>query len=343
MFYHPLPRNLEAALRDVTDPKPLVRMSAIRDLVPHADDARDRIVSALEIAMRDDVPMVRAHAAEALGDVCGKAALPALLVAVEDKNQLVRQKAIGALGELGDARAQQRLERALSDERPEVRFQAVIAYPRVCSSREHALSAVVAATRDDDDHVAHIAFRMAEELTEQEGGPLEGSVAMRARACLRHDSPRVRAVAAVILAAAGEDGADETLVGVIDGSVATDEQEDVAAAIEAASDRELDAARPALERRAFGGFLGFGRDPLRWHARVALARMGHPRARADILSELGSYSYESRTLAVSAAGRAGLREAQPRILEMKGRPDRAAPSAVEAALAQLEPSARSAK
>ncbi len=336
MLYQALPRTLEAALRDVVDPKPLVRVSAVRDLVRHAEDARDRVVAALEKALKDDNAMVRAHAAEALGDVGAEGSLQALLVAVEDEHQLVRQKAIAALGEAGDSRAQSRLERALRDSRPEVRFQAVIAYARVATSREDALKAIVFATGDDDDVVAHIAFRMAEELLQGEGEDAAPAVAARARACLDHKSPRVRAVAAVILGAMGEPAADPVLVQIADGTIATPETEDIAAAIDLVADRKLEAARPALAKRAKRGVLGFGRDELWWNARTSLARLGDAEAKKAIVSDLTSLSLERRTLAVAAAGKAQVTEAKSTLLEMRDRPDRADPGAVESALALLE-------
>lgn len=331
MFFPQLARNLEAAFRDVKDPKPAVRAAAAKDLVRHAETARSRVIGALESALGDEAPMVREAAAEALGDIDATEALGALLVAVEDDDQLVRQKAILTLGHLKDSRAQQRLERALRDPRPEVRYQAVMAYPRVASDRQDAQKATADATRDDDPHVVHVAFRMAEELAE--GGPLSKAILARAKECLEHDSPRVRAVAAIVLATSGDDAADRVLLGVVDGTVRTDEPEDVAAAIDLAGERRLRGVDKALERRAFGGV--FKRDPFRWHARVALATMGHVRARTEILAELGSRSYERRTLAVSAAGKARLTDARERIAAMKDHPERAEPGAVEAALALL--------
>ncbi len=330
MFYPSLPRNLEAACRDVSDAKPAVRASAMKDLASHVEVDRERVVSALTKGLSDDAPAVRAAAAEALGDVGATGALSNLLVAVEDDDQLVRQRVILALGELRDPRAQQRLERALGDERPEVRYQAVMAYPRVAKEREDAERAIVRATRDDDDHVVHVAFRMAEELAEE--GPISRGILDRARACLRHDAARVRVVAAIVLARSGDAAGDAILTSVVVGSLKTDEPEDLAEAIDLSGERKLEPCTRALERRAFGGLLSFVRDPYRWHARVALARMGHERAKKEIVDELVSRSYERRTLAVSAAGRARLLEAKPRIVEMKDRPERADQNAVQAAL-----------
>ncbi len=338
MLYQPLPRTLDAALRDVGDPKPLVRVSAVRDLVPHATGARARVIQALERALGDANALVRAHAAEALGDLAAEDALAALLVAVEDEHQLVRQKAIAALGEIKDGRAQTRLERALQDPRPEVRFQAVIAYPRVTGSRQDALRAVLAATRDEDDSVAHIAFRMAEEVAGQaEDEPADPALLARARECLKHASPRVRAVAAVVLGGAADASADDVLVALVSGDLKTPETEDVAAAIELVADRKLDAARPALKKRATRGLFGVGKDELWWHARTALARLGDTDAQSAILSDLKALSYERRTLAVSSVGRARLTEGRAVLEEMRGRPDRADPGAVDAALAAFEP------
>jgi HEAT repeat protein len=337
LLYQPLPRTLDAALRDVGDPKPLVRVSAVRDLVRHGSEARERVIPALEKALGDANALVRANAAEALGDLEATDSIAALLIAVEDEHQLVRQKAIAALGEAKDTRAQTRLERALGDPRPEVRFQAVIAYPRVTTSREDALRAVLSATRDEDEAVAHIAFRMAEEIAGAgEGSEAEPALLARARECLKHASPRVRAVAAVVLGGAGDEAADPVLIAIVSGDLKTPETEDVAAAIELCADRKLEAARPALKKRATRGVFGVGKDDLWWHARTALARLGDREAESAILSDLKALSFERRTLAVSAVGRARLKAGRAVLEAMRGRPDRADPGAVDAALAAFE-------
>lgn len=353
MFYSPLPRTLEAALRDITDAKVAVRVSAAKDLVSHAQgEGRARVLSAFEKALSDPHALVRSAAAEGLGAAQAKESLAALLAAVEDDHQLVRQTAILALGDIRDPRAQKRLERALTDERAEVRFQAVMAYPRVCSQKSEALAALLRATKDEDPSVAHVAFRMTEELSEPEDGAVATAassavvceeVLERARAVFAQKGAlKVRAVAAILLASAGDDRADDLLVEIVSNRVRAAspaeamEPEDMASAIELAGDRNLSAARPALEKRAFGGFLGLSRDPFQWQARVALARMGDERAKRYILDELAARSFERRTLAASAAGRARLVEARARLLALRDKPDQAEPSAVEAALQLLE-------
>jgi HEAT repeat protein len=337
----PLPRSLDAALRDIASPKAAVRAEAARELVPHASAARARVVGILEGALRDDKEgSVRAAAAVSLADIEARESLPALLVAVEDEDPLVRQMAITALGEIGDARATERLRRALADERPEVRFQAVIAFPRVIARRDDGMDAMLQATRDPDPLVCHIALRMIEELAtkrdeegEEHGVPEEALA--RARALLGHADGSVRVAAAILLARAGEEAGRDLLVQVARGDLATGEGDDEAAAIELCGELRLEAARPGLERRAFGGLLGLGRDRFAWHARVALARMGHERATRDILGELGSWDRDKRTLAVAAVGRARIASARPLVEAMRGDETRADAGAVAEALAAL--------
>lgn len=331
----PAKRTLEAALRDVGSQKPAVRVEAVGDLVPYAVTAREQVLRAVEGALRSDQhAAVRAAAAIALADTKAVEALPALLLAVEDTDPHVRQMAITALGEIGDGRATGRLRRALSDERPEVRFQAVIAFPRVCAQRADAIDAVMQATHDDDPIVCHIALRMFEELGEA-AGELPPLALERTRALLGHASPLVRAAAAVVTARFGDPVGHPVLVEVVEGKLRGVDHEDEAAAIELCGELGLDAARGALERRAFGLRIGLGRDPLRWHARVALARMGHERAVRDILSELGAWDRHRRTLAVAAAGRARLKAARPAIAAMRGDDRKADQGAVEEALAAI--------
>jgi hypothetical protein len=111
--------------------------------------------------------------------------------------------------------------------------------------------------------------------------------------------------------------------------------EDEQAAVELAGVLELRAAEPHLERRAWGlGRIWRGEAASAWHARVALARLGNPRARGEILRDLGSWRRETRDAAVIAAGRARLVEARPAILALAA--DGADPRFVAEALSLLE-------
>jgi HEAT repeat protein len=329
----PLPRNLEAAVRDLASAKPQTRASAVSDLVRHAmrdDAARERAIPLLQKALGDEAPIVRSAAAVGLADVRGDEALPALLLAVEDNDQHVRQMAISALGEIGDARAASRLERALSDTRPEVRYQAIIAYARVVKDRPaEVVKALGNALRDEDDAIRYIALRIAEEDRPQGEEALDA----RARALMDDSHPSVALAAAIYMATRKDSKARQRILAAVRGDLGKVEREDEQHAIELAGRIDLKDAVPDLERRAYG--LGrFVRDTCSWHAKIALARMGHERARGDILKDLGSWRREVREAAVVAAGRARLVEAKDTIRALEK--ESVNPALVEEALALLD-------
>jgi HEAT repeat protein len=331
--FAPRRRTLEAALRDAADTSPGVRRSAIRDLTALASDAaRTRVLAVLEKALADRAAEVRAEAAVALADVEGVEALPSLLFAVEDDDPYVRQMAISALGEVGDPRARQRLERALGDPRPEVRFQAVIAFARVAP--EEAGDVLLQALEDADPNIRYIAIRVAEEQADKAGGAVTPELLARIGRLLADDDTAVRVGAAVALARAGDATGASVLSDVVAGRLRTREPEDEAIAVELCGEMGLSGTQKELERRAFG--LGrFRTETFAWQAKVALARMGHSRARTQIVRDLTSRSRDRRTLAVAAAGRARLEEARAVIESMRGDEARAEQEAVVLALEQL--------
>jgi len=319
-----LPRNLEAAFRDLASEKPATRASAIRDVVRHAllaSDTRARAVPLLERALREDTAAaVRSQAAVALADVSAGEALAALLMAVEDEDPHVRQMAIAAIGEIGDVRATQRLARALSDERPEVRYQAVIAYARVVKDDAHAVAnALARALEDADEAIRYIAMRVAEEHG-IDGEPLrDPRIVARAEGLVDAADPAVSVVAAIYLARLGLETGKRIVLDVVAGTRRTPELEDEQACVDLAGELSLREAIPDLERRAWGSrrllrtVLSWGAGDgasSAWHARIALARMGHAKARGDILADLASWRRETREAAVVAAGRARLAEAR---------------------------------
>ncbi len=326
-----LPRNLEASFRDLASENAVARASAIRDVVGHAlrsDATRARAIPLLERALRSDADArVRAGAAVALADVAAPEALPTLLVAVEDEDAHVRQMALTALGEIGDGRAAQRLERALLDERPEVRYQAVIAYARVARDDATAVAAALARALDDQDAaVRYIAMRVAEEHG-TDGEPLKDErLIRRAEELSAAGDPAVSVVAALFLARVGRPSARAIVLDVVAERRHTPELEDEQACVELVGELGLDDATPHLERRVWGArrvaraILSWGAGDgasCAWHARVALARMGHAKARAEILADLDSWRRETREAAVVAAGRARLSEARS-LLERLG-------------------------
>nr|UXE44439.1 hypothetical protein Hi04_10k_c2441A_00012 [uncultured bacterium] len=333
----PLPRNLEASFRDLASERPATRVSAIRDVVRHAlrgDATRTRAIPLLERALRDDaVPAVRAAAAVALADVAAHEVLASLLVAVEDDDAHVRQMALSALGEIGDARATQRLERALRDSRPEVRYQAVIAYARVAKDDPAAVAtAVVRALDDDDPSIRYIAMRVGEELG-VDGEPLpDPRLRARAEEIVSDGDDDAAVVAALYLARLGDERGRAVVLAVVAEERRTPELEDEQACVELTGDLAMREAMPHLERRVWGtrrvlrSLVSWGAGDRRscaWHARIALARMGHERARAEIVADLGSWRRETREAAVVAAGRARLSEARGTLESLGGSVDAA--------------------
>lgn len=311
----PLPRTLEASVRDLESHKPEIRVSAAEDLVRHARgeaSVRARAVPLLEARLSDEHPRVRGAAAVALGDLGATEAVPKLLVAAVDDDGYVRQMALNALGEIGDARALPLLRRALGDRRPDVRYQGIIAFARVEKDAAEVDRALLDASNDDDDAVVHIALRIVEERMDR-GVAADPRLVARARALLAAGVPAVALVAAIVLAKAGDDAGHALLLAIVRGDGIrgeTPEKEDEQAAVELAGALGLEAARPALERRAWG-VGSWVRDTCKFHAKIALARMKHPRAVAEILKDLGSTRPDVLGAAVVAAGRARLREARP--------------------------------
>ncbi len=330
-----LPRTLEAALRDLGHPKNETRISALRDLVRLAEtEDRARALRALcEVLASDAELHVRAAAALALGDADAKESREALLSAAQSGPVQVREMALAALGEIaepGDQPVLELLEAARADAAPELRFQALIALNRL--AREALLERLTDASRDLDAEVRQIAFRLAEEQV-VEGTALPEPLRMRARAALRDDAPNVRLAAAILLARVGDSCGSEVIRAVVERKDRVASLEDEQAAIELAGELQISDTRPALSRRAFG-FFGLFRDPLSWHARVALARLGDAQAKAVILRGLSAFTRDARTIAVAAAGRARLREAYPILRSMT--PAQADPETVAEALAELE-------
>jgi len=313
----PLPRNLEASFRDLDSKSADVRASAVEDLVRHArrDEAvRARALPLLISKLSDEAPRPRAAAAVALGDLDATSAVPELLRAVDDDDAYVRQMALNALGELADERALPRLRRALADSRPEMRYQAIIAFARVCSDEAEVARALLAATNDDDDAVAHIALRVAEEDLDRGKKP-DARLVTRARTLLESGSPHLALVAAIVLAKAGEDAGHSMLLAVVRGEKVrgvAPEKEDERAAVELVGELGLTAARPFLEKRAWG-LARHVKDTCAFHARIALARMNHPRAIAEIVKDLDDEQSAVRSGAVVAAGRARIVSARAAI------------------------------
>jgi len=87
--------------------------------------ADSAVVQALIERLKDKDAGVRAAAAQSLGNLRARRAVPALLELVTDADREVRGKVAEALGELQDERAIASLTKLLSDESPEVRERAL--------------------------------------------------------------------------------------------------------------------------------------------------------------------------------------------------------------------------
>lgn len=329
----PLPRTLEAALRDIAHERPHVRLSAVRDLVRLAESpARPRAIAALGGALlRDPSAEIRAEAAVGLADCGAHEARAELVAALEDAHVRVRQMVVLALGEVAepsDVEIVGALRPLLAHDEPSLRFQALIAFERLAGSEAEA--ALVRAGGDEDDEVRSMAFRLADRRFENAEPPAAlAEAAARALA----DKSVASATAALFLSAHGDRSADSALVAAIAGKMPVSDA-DLQAIMETAADLGIHAAREPLVRRAFGAF-GVKQGALGWSACIALSRLGDERASRAILRRLRSWNRDARTLAVVAAGRARLAAARDVLVEFRGDAARADPDAVEDALSRL--------
>ena len=99
--FTPLPRTLEASLRDAEHARADVRLATLPDLKRHArggsEAARQLLVRQLSA---DPEPRVRAGAALALADIDAYSEVSALVSAAADQDPQVRQMALLGVGEL---------------------------------------------------------------------------------------------------------------------------------------------------------------------------------------------------------------------------------------------------
>jgi len=333
----PLPRNVDAALRDAGHGKPGIRLSALADLGRFASgpDAERAVREITRLLTSDPSAEVRARAAIALADAKAEGAGRALLAAVKDSDEKVRQMAILALGELGTADREhiEALRTALEDPSAALRFQALVALHHLTGSELE--STLRARFEDTDAEVRFVAFRIAEERFVGDDKEAPTWLVERLKHALTDEASFVRLLAAIVLYRAGEDTDVQVVADAVNARLGVREIEDEQEAVEIAGELGLEQAQSGLERRAFG-WLGVSRDPFAWQARVALAKMGHPRAVQSILADLTAWTWETRTMAAAAAGAAGLKAARARLLAMLGDETRANPDTVRDALRSID-------
>ena len=213
------------------------------------------------------------------------------------------------------------LEMRLADVMPKVRAAAVVGLADLVAS--DTVPALLRSVDDDDAYVRQMVLNALGELGD-------------ARALLESESTSLKVVAAILLGKSGERDGNALLLRVVRGDTISGqsaEKEDERAAVELVGELGLEEARPHLERRAWG-LKRLVRDTCVFHAKIALARMGHPRAIDEIMKDLASPRPEVLGGAVVAAGRARLAQARPRIAALaEGVVDA---ELVKEALAQLD-------
>lgn len=339
--WSPLPRTAAAALRDSAHAKPSVRLSAVADLarLAAADEGAGCADRLIELVARDADVEVRAAAALGLSDSGVRRALPELLRAAGASEPRVRQMALIALGELaepGDAEVRGALASAFESDAPALRFQALVAAGRLLPDAELSLW-LGRALADPEGRLRYIACRIIEERFFSGEAAAEaalGAFEERLVARLDDEEPEVALAAALVLAPRGVQAAQARIVEALNRRRSFPQPEDEQAAIELCAELGLRAALPGLYGRAFGGLLGG--SALAFQARVALARLGDPRACRLILRGLSSRRRTVRAQSIAAAGQARLEAARARLLELRGGAGEADRQSAAEALAALD-------
>ena len=312
----PLPRTLDAALRDIKHERRHVRESAVRDLYRLAHtDARASALSALVEALAGDSDAaIRGACALALADADAHSELDAVIDAAKAEQAHVAEMALVAIRELsppGHRGASAIIRYHLRSDSPALRFQALTAASRVLS--EGFETVALQALEDSDPKVRYLVLRVSEERWQTESLP--ETISAAAEAALEDVDVRVRIAAAMLLAPLGHTRAGRTLADALNQRIRLSAAEDEQTLVELAGELGLKEAIPGLRAHIRGRF-GLVPGRLAWQARVALARLGDARAVAWIRRGLASRNSDTRTLAVVAVGQARLRSLEPELVRL---------------------------
>jgi hypothetical protein len=136
--------------------------------------------------------------------------------------------------------------------------------------------------------------------------------------------------AALVLTRQGDSAASQVLCAVLNDPRAELDGEEEQLAIDAVADAVLRDAVPGLRRRANSAW--WSPSLTQWPSRAVLASFGDPDAQRQILRGLEAWSWQTRTQAAIAAGKARLKEAQERLTALLAKPNAADPDAVQEAL-----------
>lgn len=308
-----LPRSLEAVCRDLENPNPRVRLSAIQESARHADgEGRGRIVSLLIGSLAGGEARLRHAAAVALADAGATEAIPNLTPLLCDGDPETRRFALLALGELaaaGDADLLSRISPFLSASDPRIRYQAVVATHAIAGGA--SLGALSGATTDSDPLIRELSARLMGEVMVFDPSASEKALALL-DGLARDAELFVRAVAQLSSHEHGNGGPSDGLTALIDGTLRAREPEDEQRAIELVGRLRLPGHEKILERRAFG-ILGLSHDPFRYHARAALSAMGHEAGRRSVERGLRRGSKVERAALIFALGQVRATEFAPAI------------------------------
>ena len=152
LFLPPLPPRFDAALRDVNSRDVRMRRMAVARLGQPDAGREEEAVAALTTLAKDDDPVIRILAIEALGDVSHEAGVASVVAAFDDKESDVREAAVRVAGKLSSDRTRHAVERALRSENPEMRFQACESFAELLPERVDA--ALTPLLNDSDPKVA---------------------------------------------------------------------------------------------------------------------------------------------------------------------------------------------
>ena len=336
-----LPRNLKAALRDIDSRKVQVRRSAARDLGTHVDSsARAQVVARLSaVAEQDPDTEVRAQAILALADGGATEVVAVLVQLANTAAPRVMQMALLALSELaqpGEPEACAAAHRALSSELPGLRYQGLVALRHI--SEKVAAPTIATALVDPDDEVRWVAVRLLDELFQQmesEGEAREWALPLipRLRAVLHDRNLRVAAASQLLLARWGDAEAIHDLPALLSANGSSLERQDELDAIRLVARFRVEAAKPALQKRAWPLFFD---TPVAFEARVALAHLGDSRAEQSILRDLHSPVASRCARAIEPVGLLRLVDGRARLMQLLNNPALFDGEAVRQALQRLD-------
>jgi hypothetical protein len=305
----PLPRTLEAALRDLKAKRAEIRKSALTDLVRYSDGiSRDTVVAELRTVLRCDADQdVRALASVACADASLTELLPDLFVALGDISPRVTQFALVAIGELSTEPTEEELVRIagyLHSDLPALRYQSLSTLYRLCPAQYAA--ELEQAIRDPDAEIRWLGWHLLDDWFEKlETSPgadtissqYEKESVRRQLVLLASDSPpRVRLEAATFLLRIDPKSAQKMLLPLLERPHGL-ERGQGERAIDRLGRRHCRECIPWLTKQARTGWFEttFG-----WASLCALARMGEVEPKKRIVAELNSSSARRRGRALDA-------------------------------------------